>query len=122
MVPSRTGIALSLACAFVASVGFAAPTQAADLDEIKSEQSQVQSSLKSTTQALGKANTKLQKAVNAAATAQRSLVQAKILKKAALRESKKAAAVLPIRPALTPNTRRARSSWAPAHSRGSTAN
>ena len=93
MVPSRTGIALSLACAFVASVGFAAPTQAADLGEIKSEQSQVQSSLKSTTQALGKANTKLQKAVNAAATAQRSLVQAKILKKAALRESKKAAAV-----------------------------
>ena len=77
----------------MASAGLVAPTHAADLGEIKSEQSQVQLSLKSTTQALGKANTKLQKAVNAAAKAQRSLVQAKILKKAALRESKEASAV-----------------------------
>ena len=93
MVPSRTGIAVSLACTLMASAGFIAPMHAADLGEIKSEQSQVQSSLKSTTQALGKANTKLQKAVNAAAKAHRSLVQAKILKKAALRESKEASAV-----------------------------
>jgi len=93
VVPSRTGIAVSLACALMASAGLVAPTHAADLGEIKSEQSQVQLSLKSTTQALGKANTKLQKAVNAAAKAQRSLVQAKILKKAALRESKEASAV-----------------------------
>lgn len=76
----------------MAGTGFAAPGQAADLDEIKSDQRQVQSSLESTTQALGKANTKLQKAASAAATAQRSLVQAKILKKSALRESKRAAA------------------------------
>ncbi len=68
-------------------------TQAADLNEIKSDQSQVQSSLQSTTQALGKASTKLQKAVSAATTAQRSLVKAKLQKKSALRESKRAGAV-----------------------------
>lgn len=91
MVPSRTGIAVSLACILVAGMGIGSPTQGADLNEIKSDQRDVQSSLASTTQALGKANTTFQKAVNAAANAQRSLVKAKQQKKSALVESKRAA-------------------------------
>lgn len=93
MVPSRTGIAVSLACFLMAGTGLALPTQAADLNEIKNDQRQVQSSLESTTQALGKANTKLQKALSAATDAQRSLVKAKLQKKSALRESKRAESV-----------------------------
>jgi len=93
VVPSRTGIAVSLACFLMAGTGLASPTQAADLNEIKNDQRQVQSSLESTTQALGKANTKLQKALSAATDAQRSLVKAKLQKKSALRESKRAESV-----------------------------
>ncbi len=89
----RAGIAIALACVFVTSSTIAVPTQAADLNEIKSEQRQVQSSLNSTTQALGKANTKLQKAVSAVTDAQRSLSSAKLQKKSALREFKRAEAV-----------------------------
>ena len=93
MVPSRTGFAVSLSCLLLVGTGLAAPVQAADLNEIKSDQRQVQSSLASTTQALGKANTKLQKAESAAATAQRALVRAKLQKKTAKREATRAAAV-----------------------------
>ena len=93
MVPSRTGFAVSLSCLLLVGTGLAAPVQAADLNEIKSDQRQVQSSLASTTQALGKANTKLQKAESAAATAQRALARAKLQKKTAKREATRAAAV-----------------------------
>lgn len=90
MVPSRTGIAVSLACVLMASTAVAATSQAGDLNEIKSDQRQVQSSLETTTEALGKANTKIQKTLSAATAAQRSLVKAKLQKKSALRESKRA--------------------------------
>ena len=93
MVPSRTGIAVSLACVLMVGTCLASPMQAADLNEIKSDQRQVQSSLASTTQALGKANTKLQKALGAATAAQRLLEEAKLQKKSALRESKRAEAL-----------------------------
>lgn len=98
MVPSRVGIAVSSACIFMAGIVLAgsalvAPAQAADLNEIKSDQRQVQSSLVSTNQALGKANTKLQKALSAATAAQRTLVKAKLQKKSAQREVKRANAV-----------------------------
>ncbi len=96
MVPSRTGIAMSAACIFVAGMlgmALVSPMHAADLNEIKNDQRQVQSSLESTNQALGKANTKLQKALNAATAAQRLLVTAKLQKKSAQRESKRAKAV-----------------------------
>jgi murein DD-endopeptidase MepM/ murein hydrolase activator NlpD len=93
VVPSRTGIAVSLACFLMGGVGFVAPVGAADLNEIKSDQRQVQLSMESTNEALGKANTKLQRAVSAATAAQRALVKAKLQKKAALREVKRATAV-----------------------------
>ncbi len=89
----RAGIAIALACVFVTSSTITAPTRAADVNEIKSEQRQVQSSLSFTIQALGKANTKLQKAVSAATALQRSLSSAKRQKKSALREFKKAETV-----------------------------
>lgn len=98
MVPSRTGFGMSLSCTFIAGIVLAgsalvAPAQAADLNEIKNDQRQVQSSLASTNQALGKANTKLQKALSAATTAQRALVKAKLQKKSAQREVKRANAI-----------------------------
>jgi murein DD-endopeptidase MepM/ murein hydrolase activator NlpD len=87
---------MSAACIFVAGIlgmALVSPMHAADLNEIKNDQRQVQSSLESTNQALGKANTKLQKALNAATAAQRLLVTAKLQKKSAQRESKRAKAV-----------------------------
>jgi murein DD-endopeptidase MepM/ murein hydrolase activator NlpD len=96
VVPSRTGIAVSAACICVAGMlgmALVPPMHAADLNEIKNDQRQVQSSLESTNQALGKANTKLQKAFSAANAAQRSLVRAKSQKKSAQREVKRANAV-----------------------------
>ena len=93
MVPSRTGIAVSFACIFMASTVLVAPTQAADLNEIKKDQRQVESSLALTNQALGKANTKLQKALTAVTAAQRKLEAAKLQKESAQQESEKAKAV-----------------------------
>jgi len=98
VVPSRNGIAVPFACIVMAGFVLAgsslvAPTQAADLDEIKNDQRQVESSLVLTNQALGKANTKLQKALSAATSAQRSLEKAQLQKEAAQQEADRAKAV-----------------------------
>jgi septal ring factor EnvC (AmiA/AmiB activator) len=77
----------------MASTVLVAPTQAADLNEIKKDQRQVESSLALTNQALGKANTKLQKALTAVTAAQRKLEAAKLQKESAQQESEKAKAV-----------------------------
>lgn len=98
MVPSRNGIAVPFACIVMAGFVLAGsalvvPTHAADLNEIKNDQRQVELGLALTNQALGKANTKLQKALTAATSAQRSLEKAQSQKEAAQQEADRAKAV-----------------------------
>ncbi len=98
MVPSRNGIAVPFAAIFMAgfvlaSSALVAPTHAADLNEIKNDQRQVELGLALTNQALGKANTKLQKALTAATSAQRALEKAQSQQQSAQQEADRAKAV-----------------------------
>ncbi len=98
MVPSRNGIAVPFVGILIAGFVLAgsvlvAPAHAADLNEIRNDQRQVELGLALTNQALGKANTKLQKALTAATGAQRALEKAQSQKESAQQEANRAKAV-----------------------------